>query len=209
MGRRDRTDRGSPAAPRHAAMVVLAIVAVVVAGVGPRLLGYGWFGHRALLYGHNDLYVMNLTDAPRTVTVDGRTTRTIRPDNAAILPLVGGRSTVDISGEDGELLRRRTVESNRSHVLLDLGGETCFVVGEVSNLSEGDELEVDVADLLGPDVSVHPLGSRNVVWPRGYPGVLREDSTDPALSVEVVDCSLRDEPEFVENYLRERLAERL
>lgn len=205
----DATNEGDDSTALRWLVAILAILVVTTtAALIPHLLGYGWFGHRVLLYGQNELYVLNLDDEPRQIVVDDRTTRQIDADNAALVPLVGGTSTVSVYSPDGELLADRQLETDRSDVLYSLSDQACFVVSELSNLSADTPLEVDIVDRLGPEVDLYPLESRNIVWPRGYPGVLKQDSPDPALSVEVVDCNLLDDRAFLTDYITEQLEAR-
>lgn len=203
------TEPRSPALARRLVAGLAAVALVAGAGVAAHLSGYGWFGYRVLLYGHNQLYVLNLEDEPRRVIVDGRTTRDVQPDNAAIAPLVGGAASVRIETPEGEPIATRTVETDRTNVLYHLGGESCLVVTEVSNVDDGTDLTVEVVDMPGPQTELYHLDSRNIVWPRGYPGVLDETASDPPRSVEVLDCDLRDDEDFVTEYITQRLRARM
>ena len=184
------------------------VVVIAVSGLMAHAAGYGFLGYRLAAYGEASLYVLNLSEEPRRVSVDGRTAETVDADSAQLLRLVGGLSTVEVFDEADQRLQSFEVETDRSHAFLNLSGETCLVVSQLSNVTTDEELSVEIVDMLGPRDDLYVMETDNVVWPRGYPGVLTDDGP-PARSIEAIDCWLLEEKDFLKDYLQSRFTERL
>ena len=187
---------------------VLLVMVLIVGGVA-HLVGLGFLGYRVILHGEGELYVLNLTMEERYVSVEGREKKVIHARDAQLVELVGGRSEVEILNEDGSLYRRWEVEMSRSDVLLNLSKETCLAVTDITSLYQGDVSGVEFSALLGPEVEVYELGSRNVVWPRKDPPPRVDPSRGPVLSVEIVGCPLLEDRGFLKEYLLMRLQDRM
>lgn len=187
-----------------ALVVVIAIIGTVAAWAG-----VGFLGHRIILHGDGELYVLNLTGEERYVSVDGREKKVIHARDAQIAELIGGRSKVEIFSSEGELWKSFDVQMSRSHVLINISEQACLVVTDISTLYQGDEGGVHFQAFLQPDQEVYELGSRNVVWPRRSPPPRMDASLGPMLSVEIVGCSLLDDESFLKEYLIMRLQDRM
>lgn len=190
--------------------VTASIVVLFVAGAAliPYLIGYGWFGHRLLLYGEGQLYVLNLHDETHHVSVDGRAPVEIPGDDATILPLVGGPTSVEVQDQQNQVIDSWETELDHSDAFLNLSDDTCFVLAELANLSGNNSLEVEIIEVLDADTDFVPLDTHHVVWPRGNPGAV-DDTAESAVAIELMDCELLGEREFLGDYLQTRLEARM
>lgn len=188
--------------------VVLVLAVAIIAGVWGHMAGVGAFGYRLLLHGEGGLYVLNLTEEAHDITVDGGEVVEVAAGGARLIPLVGGRTTIGAVDAEGDHRREWEIEVSQSDVLLNLSPETCLVVAELSGISNAEDLEVEVVERLEEGTEIYQLGSRNIVWPRGYPGAV-EQGEERALSVEVVECWLLDDPDFLQEYVSTQIRKRL
>lgn len=202
----DLDDRGMK---RRIIAVILAVLVAAVVAMATHSAGVGPFGARLLLYGEADLYVLNVSDRPQWVSIDGGERQRVQPEGARLLRLVGGESAIEIydDGETESPVETLLIEAKHSDALLNLSDHTCLVVATVEGLQEG-EITLEVVDFLEADVKTYQLGSTNVIWPRGYPGVAAKKE-GPPMAVELLDCTLVEDRDFVEDYLAARLAQRL
>lgn len=185
----------------------LLVILLVVGGV-THLVGVGFLGYRSILFGKGDLYILNLSDEERFVSVEGREPVVIHSQDAQLVELIGGRSRVDILEGDQKLWRSFEVEIDDSHGLLNISDAACLAVSDLSDLYRSEGGSIELKALLGAEEEIHILGSKNVVWPRRRPPSQVDLSEGPALSVEIVGCSLFEEPEFLREYLLLRFEER-
>lgn len=193
---------------RTGLFVVLAILGVVlVVGLVTHLVGTGFLGYRTIFYGKGDLYILNLSDEERYVSVDGRAPEVIHSQDARLVELIGGRSKVEILNSEQELWRSFEIGIDNSHAFLNISDEACLAVMEISGLyREGAPVELET--LLEATDEVHILGSKNVVWPRRVPPAQMDLTEGAALSVEIVGCVLLEDPGFLREYLLLRLEQR-
>lgn len=194
----------------HRSKVVAAAVCVVIAaavGVVPHLLGYGWFGYRIAAFGHTHLYAMNLGEEPRDVSVDGAPPRRVEPEAARLLPIVGGRSVVEVTSEQTPP-KKLEIDSGGHPVFLPIDSDTCFAVSSFESLP-ADEDGVQLIDVLDADTTVYNLPSSAVLWPNANPQMLEGDGAAPFVSLEVIDCWLEDDEPFLAEYLASQLNDRL
>ena len=194
--------------------IVLACVFTLTAAVGisgwiAQQAGYGFLWHRLLLYGQGEIYVLNLGEDDRYISVDGREARRVVAGNARLLPLVGGESVIVETDSTGRIVRERSIETAGTHVLLNLDEGTCLVVAKLQGVIEEQEVSATVASLLKGETELYDLESTGVIWPRGYPRAVEPRQTDSVMSVEVVDCSLLDDRDFLEQYVVSRIEDRM
>lgn len=197
---------------RRLRVAVALVISVAIAGGAfwGELAGYGVFGHRLMLYGENNLYVLNLDDEERYVSIEGGELEKVGAEGARLLHIVGGEAKVEVFDGDWEALDSWTVVTDRSHAFLNLSTDACIAVSEVSGLPDGDDIAVDMVDWLEPDTTLYALETRTVLWPRMDPGVLEYGETQGAvISVEPADCTLSGDDEFLAEYLQRRIEERL
>lgn len=191
----------------------LAFVVGAVTAIGAawgHVSGYGVFGHRLLLYGENDLYILNLGDEKRYVSIEGRERQKVGAEGARLLSVVGGESTIAIYDGDQNRLDLREVHTDRSHLFLSLSEASCLAVSEIAELSDDEGVSVEVVDWLTPTDSLYAFETRQVVWPRVNPAMaVNDDARGALMSIEPADCSLEDDEEFLSDYLESRLEERL
>ncbi|MGM0557171.1 MAG: hypothetical protein ACQEVA_12385 [Myxococcota bacterium] len=199
--------------PKTARNIVIALVVLaILAGFGAigHFSGTGWFGHRQMLYGTGEVYLLNLGDKPREVTVDGRETVTVEPSDAEIAELIGGRSELVVRDENGDVIDTYEIETDNSHAFLKVSEQGCVVVSDVTSFyKKGGADEIEFVEFLEQDDRVYIPGSTNVIWPRKrFPQKLR-GSGGPGLWVENVACQLFEEEDFLRAYLRVRLLDRM
>ncbi len=191
--------------------VAVILAALLSAGaVWGQLSGYGVFGYRLVLYGENDLYVLNLEDEARYVSVEGGELKEVVAGGARLLRVVGGEATVEAFDEDREFLESWTLVSDRSHTFLNLSEHVCIAISKIGGLPDGDEVVVEIKDWLEPGTTLYPLDTRMVLWPRMEPGALEYGEGPPrVVSIEPADCTLSEDDDFLAEYLQRRIAERL
>ncbi len=182
--------------------LVLAVVLAVAVAVVPTLWGYGVMGHRAWLYEPGQLYIYNGEEEALTVWADGRELGGVEPDAARLFELMGGSTQLAIGEEE------HSVEVDGDAYFFNRS-EHCVAIGVgVDGLEEG-EPSIDEVRLSGAEVELHHLESREVIWPRGYPGAVETGGEQGAYMVDYVDCSLLDDRDFVIEYMEIRLDERM
>lgn len=203
-----------PTAPRRPVILYVlgALLALgLLAGIGAigQLGGAGWFGHRQILYGTGELYILNMGDSPRLVSVDGRDRVEVDAENARLVEIIGGTSRVEVFDPDGTLIDTYSVTVDDSHALLNLSPESCLVVADISAFYGGQGQQLTFVDMLRPDQRVYVPDSRNIVWPRrDFPPRL-DPTRGPGRWIELVACALFDEPEYLEAYMNVRLEQRM
>ncbi len=199
------------ASPRVVAVAV-AVLAVVLIGAGgafAQAAGYGFMGYRVVLYGDAELYVLNLADEDRYISVDGRPVQRVEAGNARLLPLVGGESVIEAMDGDGQPLQSWTVETDGSHILLNLDEESCLLVSKLFELAVPEEMRAEIATRIDSERILYTLDSSRVIWPRGYPGAVDTEGDEPIYSVEVIDCTLTDDKAFLQEYVVSRINDRM
>lgn len=194
-------------------LVIAAVLVVVLAGAGvagylAQAAGYGFLGYRTIVYEPAQLYVLNLSDKPHYLSIDGRESQRIEAQGARLFPLVGGRSHVEVV-DDEEQRRDWEVETDGADLFLNLAPQGCLVVSELTGVGRDEEIAVDLVDFLDDGDELYYMGTRSVVWPRGYPGAVDVEDGEPMVSIEVVDCWMFDDQAFLRDYLKSRFEERL
>lgn len=187
-------------------------ILVVVGALGSigQLIGTGWFGHRSILYGRGELYVLNMSDRERQVVVDGRPPVEILAHNATVVELIGGTSQVDIQDKAGNVVESYQITTKNSHALLNISDDTCLIVADMSAFyGGGGEKKLTYRAQLKPDQKVYVPDSTNVVWPRKSLQLQVKSGAGPATWIELIACSLFDEPEILDGLMHLRLEERM
>lgn len=185
---------------------------ILLLGAVGHLVGIGFLGHRLLLHGEGDLYVLNLTPEELFVSVDGRPLEVVHAQNAQIVQLIGGTSRVEIYDEEESFRESYEVRSSRSHGLLNLSEEACLVVADISSMygEGGRDAGVEIVRTVEPGGDrVIPLESFNVVWPRRTPPARMAAERGPMLVVEIVGCPLLEDPGFLKEFLVVRIQDRM
>ena len=184
----------------------LALLAVGALGGVGKLSGTGWFGHRSWRFDGGELYALNMSAKPLLVSVDGRPPVEVLAENARLLDLVGGTSTVTVTDAAGAPVATHTVTIDGSHALLKLTDAGCLAAVELGPYYSGRQPDtMAFAKLLRADTRVWVPHSKNIVWPRKpFPRKLRSN-LGPGLWVELVACELLDERELMSAYLEQRL----
>jgi hypothetical protein len=193
-------------------IIIALVVLAVLAGFGAigHFSGTGWFGYRQMLYGTGEVYLLNLGEDRREVTVDGRETVTVEPSDAKIAELIGGKSQIVVRDEGGEVVETYDLETDNSHALVKVSKEGCVVVSDVTSFyKKGGADKIEFVEFLEQEDRVYTLGSMNVIWPRKrFPQKLRSGG-GPGIWVENVACQLFEEEDFLRAYLRVRLLDRM
>lgn len=186
--------------------IVLAVLGVLAAAsVAAHAAGYGFGGHRLLLYEPGELYVLNLTDEPRRIGVDGNSTHDVAAGGARLLPVLGGPVTVEVGTQAGSPWQSWEIEVDGAPLFVNLSDEACVVVSRVLGLEDESPVEVQIEDQLPPGPELHELAPGSVIWPRAYPEAIEHSGAEPVWSVEVVDCSLVGEESFLADYVATRI----
>ncbi|MFU8805666.1 MAG: hypothetical protein ACNA8W_17770 [Bradymonadaceae bacterium] len=193
----------------YIALALAALLLIIGFGAIGQAVGTGWFGHRPMLYGTGELYILNLNDEPRYASVDGQEAVEVPLQNAQIIELIGGTSKVDILDENRQLIETFDITIDHSHALLNLSAESCLVVADVAGLYGGRRGDLTFTDKLRPETRVYVPETTNVIWPRrSFPPRL-DGAQAKAVWIEIVGCALLDEPEFLQAYLDVRLEQRM
>ena len=184
---------GKGRVPKVVAGVLVAALVIVGVGAIGQIAGTGWFGHRSLLYGSGDLYLINLSETPVDVSVADGESVTIPAEDARLVPVVGGDNEVVIHASQGGEVESFVVHTEDSHGLVKVAEapDRCLVAVDISPYyGSGDKTKLHVLEKLGEKERVYVPGSHNVVWPRrsfppkldaeGGPGVLDRDGRLPA-----------------------------
>ena len=204
----------NPRPNRRVRTLVAALLAVVVgalagAAVVPFSQGMGWFGVRSWLLEGGELYVLNLTDESWEVVIDDGAPHGVAPEGARLLPLLGGVSEVVLRDLEHGEVDRWEIDPGQGASLLHLGPESCVVVAEVQGLFDDSEVVAQVVDVLDGQQRLHRLSAPRVIWPRAYPGSVREHPGETILALEVIDCTMGDDTDFLGEYLAAYLVERM
>lgn len=193
-----------------ALMVALGVLVALgaIGGVG-QLAGAGWFGYRQILYGVNEIYLLNMGSEKLQVSVAGRELIEVEPQGARLVEVMGGDSEVSIHDADGEVLETRTVFTDDSNALLKLSEDGCLAVSDVGAFYGRGGQGMEIIKTIDPATRLYVPQSKNIIWPRKtFPRALPKDGGQ-VLWVELVGCALLDEPRFMRGYLDTRLGERL
>lgn len=191
---------------------VAVVVALILAAVGSigQLSGAGWFGYRTFLYGEGQLYSLNMSPEPLWISVDGRERVEVPAENANIVDLVGGTSSVEVFTADGKPVDSYSVKINDSHAFLKLTDHACVAVVDITPFYGGQQNRVlDFEAFLKPHERLWFPQSKNVVWPRkDFPSRL-QGGEGKGLWFEIVACELFDEVPFLDAYLATRIEQRM
>ncbi len=192
-----------------AALIVLGLVLSAIGAIG-QLSGAGFFGYRTWMYGPGELYALNLGPTPLFVSVDGRDKIEVPAENANVVDLVGGTSTVQVFDAQDTLLASYDITIDGSHAFLKLTDDGCLAVVDITPFYGGKQrARLDFEAFLKPDVRVWIAQSRNVVWPRrDFPAKL-EGGEGKGLWFEIVACELFEEVPFLDAYLAARIEGRM
>lgn len=200
--------------PSKARTIIIAVLVVVVAivGVGSlgALSGAGFFSHRMFLYGTGELYVLNMTETPLWVSVDGRERVEVPLQNAKLVELIGGTSEVVATDSAGQIKGQYTIEAKKSDAFLKLGEEQCLAAVKLDAFyRSGGKQDIEFAALLDEKTQIWVPGSYNVVWPRkAFPKSLSAED-GPGIWLELVGCPLLEDPKFLDAYIAVRLEDRV
>jgi hypothetical protein len=196
---------------RTPAIVISLVVLVGLGAVGfvGHLSGSGWFGYRQILYGSSQLYLLNMSQEPLEVAVEGREPVDIDPEGARTVDIVGGQSSVVVRSTSGETVGEHTVFVDNSDALLKLTEDGCLAASEIGAFYGRGGDELDIVEFIEADQQLYVPGSTNLIWPRQtFPAKLGREGGE-AIWVELVACALLDEPDFLRAYLDVQLGQRL
>lgn len=190
-------------------LVTTVLVALGAVGAVGHLAGAGWFGYRKILYGMNDIYLLNMGPEKLLVSVAGGDPIEVESEGAHLVELMGGESEVIISNTEGEVVETHTVFADNSSLLLKLSEDGCLAVSDVGAFYGRGGDSMKIVETIDRSTRLYTPGSNNIIWPRkNFPRALPKDGGD-ALWVELVGCALLEEPRFMRGYLDTRLGERL
>lgn len=195
------------------ALLYTTLALITLAGVGAigQFAGTGWFGHRLMLYGSSDLYLLNLSSEPLRARVEGGASVKVPAEDARVVPIIGGDVVVEVLGSDDDVVRRETLRVENSHALVKLGGDDrCLIAVDISpHYGMGDKSKLRVLARLRAQDRTYVPGSLNVVWPRrAFPSKL-ESERGVGVWVETIGCPLLDDASFLDAYMIGRLQQRI
>lgn len=189
--------------------IVLALVALGAVGAVGHFAGAGWFGYRQVLYGVNDIYLLNMSEHALWVSVEGREAVEVAAEGARLVDIMGGVSRVVVKDGDGKIVGEHEVLTDHSSALLKLSQDGCLAVSDVGAFygRGGDDLKIIRA--IDQKTQLYVPGTEHIIWPRQtFPRSIPSGGGD-VLWIELVGCVLIDEPDFMRGYLDVRLGERL
>ena len=192
-------------------VLIIAGVAAVIAALGAvgYISGTGWFGYRQIMYGSGQLYALNMGDKPLDVSVDGREAVTVPPEDARVLELIGGQSSVVVRDTSGKEIATHSIFSDDSHALLKLTKDGCLAASDIGFVYGRGAQKLEFVEMIEKDQQTYVPGTKSVVWPReSFPAKMARQKGQP-LWIELVACTLLEEPKFLRAYLDVRLQERL
>lgn len=189
---------------------------IVLFGFFGHFLGAGWFFYRNILFGSGELYALNLSADPLWVVVDDHKPVEVRPDDARILPILGGTSQVTVHSAPSEPpIATHSITTDHSHAFLKLSSDGCLVVVDLDPYygSANATDEIHFTDTIKADQHLWIPNSTNVVWPRkSFPPSL-SSGDGPGRWIELVACTLledtEDDRKFLDAYIALRLQERM
>ncbi len=187
----------------------VVLIGILIIGVVGQISGAGWFGYRQIMYGSGEVYLLNMGGESLEVEIEGREPVEVDSEGARSVEIVGGESRVVAKNAAGDVVYEETVFVDDSDALVKLTADACLAVSDLSAVygRGGDDLEI--LETLEADQQVYVPGSKNIVWPRqAFPKRMPHDKGDP-LWIELVACSLIEEPKFLRAYLDVRLGQRL
>ena len=192
------------------AVVLVALVALAGMGSIGILSGAGFFSYRTFLYGTGELYVLNMTETPLWVSVDGRERVEVPLQNAKVVELIGGTSEVVATDSAGQIKGRYTIDAKNSDAFLKLGDQQCLAAVKLDAFYRGGaKQDIEFAALLNETTQVWVPESHNVVWPRkAFPKSLSAED-GPGIWLELVGCPLLEDPKFLDAYIAVRLEDRV
>lgn len=189
--------------------IVLALAALGAVGAVGQFAGAGWFGYRQILYGVNDVYLLNMGEHALWVSVEGREAVEVAAEGARLVSIMGGVSQVVVKDGDGKIVGKHDVHTDHSSALLKLSQDGCLAVSNVGAFygRGGDDLKI--IETIDQKTQLYVPGSDHIIWPRQtFPRTIPSGGGD-VLWIELVGCVLIDEPDFLRGYLDVRLGERL
>lgn len=185
------------------------LVALGAIGAVGHFAGAGWFGYRQILYGVNNIYLLNMGPEKLQVSVAGREPVEVDPEGARLVEVMGGDSEISILDASGAVLETRTVFTDDSSALLKLSEDGCLAVSDVGAFYGRGGDGLNIIKTIDPATRLYVPESKNIIWPRKpFPRALAKDAGQ-ALWIELVGCALLDEPRFLRGYLDTRLGERM
>jgi hypothetical protein len=210
----DRMDDDLPQPPsplKARLLIALGALAALglIGGIG-QLSGAGWFAHRTILWGEGELYVLNMGMEPVGVVADGGKLVEVAPQDAQLIPLIGGTTRVEVRDKSGTVTQTHEVTIDGSHALLKLGEPRCLAVVDLTPFYGGKGGgQIIIHEVVPADQPVWIAGSRNVVWPRRDLPPRLAGGDGPGRWVEIVGCELLDDRPFLAGMLQLRLEERV
>src|SRR5690554_3426984 len=77
------------------------LIALGAIGAVGHFAGAGWFGYRQILYGVNDIYLLNMGSEKLQVSVAGRDPVEVEPEGARLVEVMGGDIEISILDASG------------------------------------------------------------------------------------------------------------
>lgn len=205
----DYASAGGGRMKRAVIILVSALLVLLIIGSVGQLAGAGWFGYRQILYGVNEVYLLNMGPEKLVVSVDGREPVEVDPEGARLVEVMGGEVTVQIKDAGGALVEERELSTDNSDALLKLSEDGCLAISDLGAFYGRGGEDMEIVDTLDEEAREYHLNSETLIWPREAFPRSASSGGGPVLWVELVGCALIEEPKFMRGYLDVRLKERL
>ncbi len=205
----DEIEVPSPWRKRLLYLGLLLIGLLIIGGVG-QLSGAGWFGYRSYMYGETQVYLLNLSDENKTVTVTGMMDPIeVAAQGAEIVDVIGGDLEIKVLSKNGESQTMNLFADDAS-ALVKLSKQGCLTITNLTAYYGGDQpKDPDYEAFIQNDKQVYVIPSRNVVWPRKpFPRSL-DAYGGPGMWVELIGCEILNDRTMLDGYVVLRLQERM
>lgn len=205
----DEIEVPSPWRKRLLYLGLLLIGLLIIGGVG-QLSGAGWFGYRSYMYGETQVYLLNLSDENKTVTVTGMMDPIeVAAQGAEIVDVIGGDLEIKVLSKNGESQTMNLFADDAS-ALVKLSKQGCLTITNLTAYYGGEQpKDPDYEAFIQNDKQVYVIPSRNVVWPRKpFPRSL-DAYGGPGMWVELIGCEILNDRTMLDGYVVLRLQERM
>lgn len=205
----DEIEVPSPWRKRLIYLGLLFIGLLIIGGVG-QLSGAGWFGYRSYMYGQTQVYLLNLSDEEKTVTLTGHMEPiVVAAQGAEIVDVIGGDLEIKIRSKKGEEETLKIFADDAS-ALVKLSQNGCLTVTNLTAYYGGEQpKDPDYEAFIHSDKRTYVIPSRNIVWPRKpFPRSL-DAYGGPGMWVELIGCELLNDRTMLDGYVVMRLQERM
>ncbi len=182
---------------------------LIIGGVG-KLSGSGWFGYRSFAYGRTQIYLLNLSEEAKSVSITGLMEPIeVAPQGAEIIDVIGGDLDIEISSKSGKS-EHLNIFADDASALVKLSDDGCLTITNLTAYYGGNQpKDPDYEAFIHKNKRSYVIPSRNIVWPRKpFPRSL-DAYGGPGMWVELVGCALLNDRTMLDGYVVLRLQDRM